>query len=108
MARRLTGGDIAPPANDDEATIICDDGMTLVTEDDCMPVTVGQRLHSFDGRPCHAIAGRAPHGNRTGCVGVLFVGEERPTEVFPGAVRARWMDNDTLAALLATAGDQLH
>jgi hypothetical protein len=101
-----------PPANDDEeplenVAIIRDGGMTLVTEDDCMPITVGQRL-TCRGQECFAITGRAPNGRSSGNIAVSFQKGAEPAEVYPGSVKARWIKDETLDAILAAAGDQLH
>jgi len=97
-------------SNDDleNVAIIRDSGMTLVTQDDCMPITVGQRLTTFAGTDCYAVSGRAPIGRGSGLIAIKLVGAAIPVEVLPGAVKARWIDDATLDALLAAAGEQLH
>jgi hypothetical protein len=93
----------------DKTAIIRDQGMTLVTIDDCMPITVGQRLKTFRGEVCFAISGRAPHKpGSTGRIAVKMEDVDTPTEFFPGVVQARWINDDSLEAILAAAGDKLH
>lgn len=109
MTRRLrvvpgtTMNDNDPPL--ENVQIIRDGGMTLVTEDDCMPITVGQRL-SCRGEACHAINGRAPNGRGSGSIAVSMNGS--PAEISPGLVKARWISDESLDAILAAAVDRLH